>query len=59
MLAERDRYGKVVPGHRTEVRSRWTPRNLYLLFISRYEELNLKPNPSTSADTGIGDSHDP
>ena len=51
VFADRDRSGAVVPGHRTEIRSRWTPKNLYLLFISPYEELHLKPNPSTSADT--------
>lgn len=52
VFAERDRRGVPVPGHRTEIRSRWTPRNLYLLFISPYDELHLRPDPSTSADTG-------
>jgi hypothetical protein len=51
VLVEKDRWGKVVPGHRTEVRSRWTDKNLYLLFVSPYEELHLKPNPSTDDDT--------
>jgi hypothetical protein len=51
VLAERDRHGKAVPGHRTEIRSRWTPRNLYLLFVCPYEELFLKPDPSASAET--------
>ena len=51
VFAETDRRGGVVPGHRTEIRSRWTPNNLYLLFICPYEELHLKPDPSTSADT--------
>jgi len=40
-----------VPNHRTEVRSRWTPRHLYLLYAGQYEELNLKPEPSTTTET--------
>ena len=51
VIVEKDRYGKPVPGHRTEVRSRWTPQNLYLLYVSPYEELYLKPDPATSDDT--------
>jgi hypothetical protein len=51
VFAERDRRGVVVPGHRTEIRSRWTEKNLYLLFVSPYEELHLKPEPVTHADT--------
>ncbi len=35
----------------TEVRSRWSQKNLYLLFICPYQKLNLKPNPVTSAET--------
>jgi len=46
-----DRDGNPVPGHRTEVRSRWTGANLYLLFICPYESLNLKPNPVTASET--------
>lgn len=34
-----------------EVRSRWTPSYLYLLFICPYEELNLKPSPDTAKET--------
>lgn len=34
-----------------EVRSRWTPRYLYLLFICPYEELHLKPSPDTKSET--------
>ena len=46
-----DYFGKSIANHRTEVRSRWTPSHLYLLYICNYEELNLKPNPSTAAET--------
>ena len=51
VVAEKDRFGKVVPHHRTEIRSRWTDKNVYFLFIAPYDELYVKPNPSTSADT--------
>ncbi len=51
VVAERDRYGNPVPNHRTEIRSRWTQRNLYLLYICPYEQLHLKPNPSTTTET--------
>jgi cellulose/xylan binding protein with CBM9 domain len=51
VLADRDRQGQPVPGHRTEIRSRWTPGNLYLLYIAPYEELNLHPSPSTDTET--------
>jgi hypothetical protein len=51
VIAERDRRGAPVPGHRTEIRSQWTPKHLYLLFVCPYEELYLKPDPTTSAET--------
>src|ERR1700744_3274749 len=51
VYAERDNYGKPVPNQRTEVRSRWTKDNLYLLYICPYEELHLKPSPNTLAET--------
>jgi hypothetical protein len=51
VFADKDRFGKPVPGHRTEIRSRWTDKNLYLLYIAPYGELYLKPDPATTADT--------
>ena len=48
---ETDFYGKPVPNHRTEVRSRWTPTHLYLLYTCDYDELTLKSSPSTTAET--------
>src|SRR5262245_49764608 len=51
VVMQSDYFGALVPNHRTEVRSRWTSRHLYLLFICQYEELNLKPEPNTSAET--------
>lgn len=46
-----DPHGQPVPKYRTEIRTRWTSNNLYLLFICPYEQLYLKPNPVTSAET--------
>jgi len=43
--------GKPDPKYRTEIRIRWTNQNLYLLYVCPYEELNLKPNPKTTAET--------
>ena len=40
------RRARPLPGHRTEIRSRWTKDNLYFLFICPYEALHLKPNPT-------------
>ncbi|MCL4850355.1 MAG: carbohydrate-binding family 9-like protein [Bryobacteraceae bacterium] len=46
VFAERDPFGKPLPEARTEVRSIWTGQNLYFLFISRYETLYPRPNPT-------------
>jgi len=51
IYAEMDTHGRIVPGYRTEVRSRWTSDSLYVLFACPYEELNLKPSPDTLAET--------
>jgi hypothetical protein len=51
VIADRGPMGEVTAGHRTEIRSRWTPQNLYLLFICPYEQLYFKPNPTTTAET--------
>src|SRR6266436_2817216 len=51
IFAEKDKNGRPLPGYRTEVRSRWTRRNLYFLFSCPYEKLFLKPNPTTAAET--------
>jgi hypothetical protein len=48
---ERDTFGKVVPGYRTEVRSVWTNANIYFLFACPYEELYLKPSPDAVHET--------
>jgi Carbohydrate family 9 binding domain-like len=46
-----DPHGKPDPKYRTEIRSRWTSKNLYLLFICPYEQLYLRPHPDTSTET--------
>jgi len=48
---ENDSHGKAIPRYRTEVRTRWTSKNLYFLFVCPYEELYLKPGPSTEKET--------
>lgn len=48
---ERDTFGNTVPDLRTEVRTRWTDDNLYILFICPYKQLSLKPNPDTRHET--------
>jgi hypothetical protein len=48
---QKDAQGHPVPDYRTEVRTRWTEKNLYLLFICPYQELNLKPDPKTATET--------
>jgi hypothetical protein len=51
VFMERGPKEEPVPGHRTEVRSRWTKDNVYFLFICPYQELHLHPNPSQSTET--------
>ncbi|HEX4022481.1 MAG TPA: carbohydrate-binding family 9-like protein [Acidobacteriaceae bacterium] len=46
-----DNMGNPTPRYRTEIRSRWTANNLYLLYVCPYQELHLKPNPSTTTET--------
>jgi len=51
IFAANDGRGNPVPGHKTEIRSRWTPQNLYFLFVCPYDSLNLKPEPKTTEET--------
>jgi hypothetical protein len=51
VYADKGPYGQTLARYRTEIRSRWTRENLYFLFICPYEQLNLKPLPSTSTET--------
>jgi len=51
VTAERGPLGAMTPGHTTEIRSRWSDKNLYLLFICHFERLYSKPNPSATTET--------
>jgi hypothetical protein len=51
VIAASSPFGKPLPEARTEVRSRWTNKNLYLRFVSRYEKLYLKTDPVFDRDT--------
>lgn len=51
VVADRDYLGRPIAGPPTEIRSRWTKEHLYLLYICPYDELNLKPEPTTVAET--------
>ena len=62
VVAEKDRFGKAIPGHRTEIRSRWTDKNVYLPIIAPYEDLYVKPDPTTTprrTSSGTGTSRRP
>jgi hypothetical protein len=48
---ERDTQGKDVHNFRSEVRIRWTKKNLYFLFICPYDDLYLKSSPNTTQET--------
>ncbi len=51
VFAENGPKGEAAPGYRTEIRSRWSDRNLYFLFICPYKTLFLKPNPTATEET--------
>lgn len=51
VVAERDRFGKPLPDARTEIRSLWTPENLYLLFTANYRTMYLRPEPRLDQET--------
>jgi hypothetical protein len=51
VFADKTPFGQTLPRYRTEIRSRWTKKNLYFLFICPYEKLYLKPSPATATET--------
>jgi hypothetical protein len=51
VVADKDASGNRVSGAPLELRSRWTSKNLYFLFVCPYEELYLKPSPDTNKET--------
>ena len=51
VVAANDQMGQPAPGHRTEIRSRWTKQNLYILFVCPYQQLHLKQDHFTDRET--------
>jgi len=51
IIVSTDRYGRIIAGAETAIRSRWTKQALYFLFVSAYQSLYLKPNSSTTTET--------
>jgi len=51
VVARANRGGGLVPVSGMEIRSRWTHKYLYLLFICTFRTLNLNPNPRTDIET--------
>jgi hypothetical protein len=51
VFLEKGPRGEPAPGHRTEVRSVWSGKNIYFLFVCPYQTLHLKPNPSATTET--------
>jgi hypothetical protein len=43
--------GDSLPAPHTQVRSRWTPEHLYLLYSCPYDTLHLKPDPDLATKT--------
>lgn len=51
VFANHDNMAAPVRKGTMEIRSRWTERNLYLLFVCDFDSLNLKPHPDTNQET--------
>lgn len=49
--ADHSARGELSPGHKTEIRSRWTKDYLYFLFVCPYEQLYLKPEADAVNET--------
>lgn len=50
VIANSDPFGKPLPEARTEIRSRWTSKNLYFIFVGHYESLYPRPNPNPAKE---------
>jgi hypothetical protein len=51
VVANRDSMGAPVSKGKMEVRSRWSPKNLYLLFVCDFDALTLKPIQDLTRET--------
>jgi hypothetical protein len=58
IVADHSAKGVLTPGHKTEIRSRWSLENLYFLFICPYEDLYLLSDPRTDRETNRLWEHD-
>jgi hypothetical protein len=51
IYAQVDKRGHALLEYRTEIRTRWTDKNIYFLFSCPYKDLYLKPAPDTDHET--------
>lgn len=51
IYAEVGKDGHALPEYKTEIRTRWTGKDIYFLFACPYKDLYLKPAPSTDHET--------
>ncbi|MGA2434008.1 MAG: carbohydrate-binding family 9-like protein [Bryobacteraceae bacterium] len=51
IFMDSNQFGKPLAGYRSEVRSRWTDRFLYLLYVCPYEQLYVHQHPQTAEET--------
>jgi hypothetical protein len=51
VVMERSVLGPAMPGFRAQIRSRWTEKNLYFLFIGHYEKLTVNAKPELAKET--------
>ncbi len=49
--AEKSPLDEPTPANRFEIRTQWTDKHLYFLFVCPYQELTLKENPTTTDET--------
>jgi hypothetical protein len=57
-VADAGPLGEPAPGHRTEIRVRWTPRFLYVHYTCPYALLHLNEHPVTDQETNKLWDHD-
>ena len=58
VVATKNNLGVELPTNRTEIRLRWTEKNLYVLMSCPYQDLFVLPNPSKTTETNKLWEHD-
>lgn len=58
VVAVNNAKGEPTPGHRTEIRARWTQQHLYFLFTCPYEQLHMITPPVIDKETNKLWEHD-